>query len=37
MEARDLESIRTVVEDIIENEIKNVDETFVHCRLSGIR
>ena len=30
-EARDLESMRTVVEDIIENDINNVDETFVHC------
>ena len=30
-EARDLESMRTVVEDIIENVINNVDETFVHC------
>ena len=30
-EAPDLESMRTVVEDIIENDINNVDETFVHC------
>jgi transposase len=30
-EARDLESMRTVVEDIIENNINNVDETFLHC------
>jgi transposase len=30
-EARDLELMRTAVEDIIENYINNVDETFVHC------
>ena len=30
-EAHDLESMKTVVEDIIENKIYNIDETFVHC------
>jgi hypothetical protein len=30
-EARDLESMKTFVEDIIEKDMNNVDETFVHC------
>jgi hypothetical protein len=29
--------MRTVVEDIIENDINNVDETFIIADISGIR
>jgi hypothetical protein len=30
-EVKDLETMKTIVEEIIDNDIKSIDETFLHC------